>query len=501
MMNCKKIGLLLLLAVSSQSYASPAIEVTKQQNLEATKRVYTDFLRSAQPDVTSLTLFANLLPKGGDLHHHFSGSMYAETYLDWAAEKDFCIYKSNDADLKVRKYHVETNPSSLNNAKRTLCAKVEDVRKDNGFYRDLLIQWSSKDYSNHFHDQTAPDQHFFDTFQYFENVAPFGYGAGLKLLKARAKEENVGYIESMLKSGPAITTPGLKEIFSSLNVNSTTAEIHSALTGAFALVKADPQSQPAIDSYIQTIETASEDIDDDDFRLRFLAYAPRNSPPDVVFSRLYSSFVAATQSKKIVGVNVVGPENMGVAMRDYNLHMNMLAYLSKQFPSVSLSLHAGELVLGMVPPEGLRTHINHAVKIAGAKRIGHGVDIAHETNAQDLLKQMAKNNVALEVNLTSNKDILGVSGSAHPLSLYRKFNVPYVISTDDAGVSRNNLSGEYLIYILTFRPSYDGLKKTVYSSIHYSFMSDEDKKREIKKLDARFADFESRMANFPRNWQ
>ena len=151
----------------------------------------------------------------------------------------------------------------------------------------------------------------------------------------------------------------------------------------------------------------------------------------------------------------------------------------------------------MVPPEGLRTHINQAVRIAGASRIGHGIDIPHETNAPDLLSLMARNQIALEVNSTSNKDILGVKSDSHPISIYKRFKVPFVISTDDSGISRNNLSGEYQIYITSYRPSYEELKSTVRNSIRYSFLTDSEKQEELKKLDKRFLDFEARMSSIP----
>ena len=31
------------------------------------------------------------LPKGGDLHNHLDGAIYAETWLDWAAEDGLCV--------------------------------------------------------------------------------------------------------------------------------------------------------------------------------------------------------------------------------------------------------------------------------------------------------------------------------------------------------------------------------------------------------------------------
>jgi len=111
---------------------------------------------------------------------------------------------------------------------------------------------------------------------------------------------------------------------------------------------------------------------------------------------------------------------------------------------------------------------------------------------------MAKKQVVVEVNITSNKDILGVKGPDHPLSIYRSYKVPYVISTDDSGISRNNLSGEFQLYISTFRPSYEELKNTVFNSIRYSFLSDQEKNEELKKLKNKFNAFEAQMATYPK---
>lgn len=465
-----------------------------QSNQLATKSLYTQLMSGRTADAAGLNLFANMLPKGGDLHHHFSGAMYAETYLDWVQQKGFCVYKVSDADLQVEKFRVETNPPSLSAAKRNLCISAQDVRKDNPFYRNLLSAWSSKDYANHYHGETAPDEHFFDTFKYFENVASQGYQEGLQILKKRAKEENVSYLETLLSAGPAVNKPELQDVFKPLAKNASDAEIDEVLLRAYQLLANDADTSAAVDAYVKSVESASSGIDDDQFRLRFLSYASRNSAPEKVFGHLYTSFAAAHRSQKIVGVNIVGPENGYISMRDYALHMKMFELLGKKFSDVKRSLHAGELVLGMVPPEGLRFHIDQAVKVAGAHRIGHGVDIVHEANATELLKFMAQKKIAVEVNLTSNQDILGVTGSMHPMSVYKRFNVPMVIATDDPGVSRNNLSGEYLLFMTRYQPTYDELKKTVYNSIQFSFLSDAEKRAEAKKLDARFAEFEARMA-------
>ena len=54
-----------------------------------------------------------------------------------------------------------------------------------------------------------------------------------------------------------------------------------------------------------------------------------------------------------------------------------------------ISLHAGELAPGMVPPDGLTYHIRLAVEQGEAERIGHGVDVMYEDRPYELLKEMA----------------------------------------------------------------------------------------------------------------
>src|SRR5947207_3117541 len=41
-----------------------------------------------------LRRFLEAMPKGGDLHEHLSGAIYAETYLDWAIQDGLCIDKA-----------------------------------------------------------------------------------------------------------------------------------------------------------------------------------------------------------------------------------------------------------------------------------------------------------------------------------------------------------------------------------------------------------------------
>jgi adenosine deaminase len=82
----------------------------------------------------------------------------------------------------------------------------------------------------------------------------------------------------------------------------------------------------------------------------------------------------------------------------------------RRYPQVHRSLHAGELAFGMVPPLDLKDHIAKAIRDGGAQRIGHGTDIAFEEDAEATMARMAREGIAVEINLTSNAVILGCGG-------------------------------------------------------------------------------------------
>ncbi|HET8707201.1 MAG TPA: hypothetical protein VFM46_12940 [Pseudomonadales bacterium] len=495
------------------SCATPPRQAPAESIPPASVASYYDSLINSQPQrLAELDLFLNQMPKGGDLHHHYSGSLYAETYLDWVEKARYCIYADDDAASGAQKFKIETgltasdaapqakstSSQTKSAAPRARCLSAPQIKADNRLYRELLTTWSDKDYANHFHLQSPPDKQFFDTFSYFGDISDYDFSTGLQILKSRAKQENVQYIETMLKSSPSVPCPAeIAAALAALTETSSDEQIDAVLTRYFNFLQQNQSMQQSIKDYVQKLEGLAANINDDQFTLRFQAYVSRNSKPDKIFAGLYSGFAAEQASPLIVGINFVSPENGAVAMRDYHLHMRMFHFLKQRFPDSQIALHAGELALGMVPPEGLTFHIDEAVRLAGAKRIGHGVDIAHEKNAPALLELMRKQAVAVEINLSSNAFILGVENEAHPLPLYQRYHVPYVISTDDSGVSRSNLSHEYLLFASRYKPSYPELKSTVYNSIRYSFLSEQDKNKQLQQLDQRFNRFEQQYASAP----
>jgi adenosine deaminase len=206
-------------------------------------------------------------------------------------------------------------------------------------------------------------------------------------------------------------------------------------------------------------------------QIRFLFQVLRAFPPQQVFAQTLLGFEVASIDPNVVGINFVQPEDDYMAMSEYHRQMLMLDYLHSVYPKVHISLHAGELAPGLVPPEGLRFHIREAIDLGHAERIGHGVDVMYEDDPHALLKEMADRHIMAEINLTSNDVILGVKAPMHPLPSYREAHVPVALSTDDEGVSRIDLTNEYTRAALEFGLTYPELKDMARTGLEHSFLA------------------------------
>lgn len=178
----------------------------------------------------------------------------------------------------------------------------------------------------------------------------------------------------------------------------------------------------------------------------------------------------ASQDDRFVAVNLVQPEDYPASLENYDLQMQMLDFLHPLYPKAHITLHAGELVPGLVKPEDLRFHIRQAVLTGHAERIGHGVDIVHEDDSADLLNTLAERHTLIEVPLTSNEQILQVSGPDHPFPLYRRHGVPTALATDDPGVSRGDITEEYQKATTRYDLGYRDLKELARNSLEYGFL-------------------------------
>ena len=143
-------------------------------------------------------------------------------------------------------------------------------------------------------------------------------------------------------------------------------------------------------------------------QIHFLYQVLRGFPPQQVFAQTLLGFEVASADPDVVGINFVMPEDGHVSMRDYHLQMQMLDYLHSVYPKVHISLHAGELAPGMVPPAGLQLPYSRGYRTwpCGAHRAWRRCAL-RRPSASICCTRWPREHIMVEVNLTSNDGILG----------------------------------------------------------------------------------------------
>ena len=291
--------------------------------------------------------------------------------------------------------------------------------------------------------------HFFATFPKFELISDARTGDMLAEVSSQAARDHLAYLELMFApdQGAAI---GLASRMDREDAEFARMAERADFEGLRRKLLPEMQGvlqagRRNLDEYEsrmhQELHCASVQPDQGcRVTVRYLYQVLRGLTPAQVFAQILTGFEMATHDARVVGFNLVMPEDWHVPMRDFSLHMRMIDFLRRSYPKVHIALHAGELAPGMVPPDGLSFHIRESVEVGHAERIGHGVDVMHERDPIGLLQEMAARNVAVEICLTSNDVILGVRGSEHPLPTYLRYHVPVALATDDAGVSRSDMT-------------------------------------------------------------
>jgi adenosine deaminase len=408
-------------------------------------------LRHSPPELYAFLL---RMPKGGDLHNHLVGAAYAESLVSAAAESGFCIDRRTLAIVRVCS---SANPLEATRADN-----------DNAELNALINTYSMRDFVP---GRESAHAHFFNAFGLFSAVDAPHAGEFVAEVVRRAADQNESYLELMAIAGNGpIAELGAGTGFDG-NFAETAAKLNSAgLPALVAALKArvDEMERVRRAALFCDSEPASAPCK---VVVRYVYQVLREFPKAQVFAQTLAGFQLAAGDPRVVAINFVQPEDGINSMRDYHIQMQMVDFAKRLYPKVHITLHAGELTSGLVPPEGLRFHIREAIEIGHAERIGHGVDIMYETGAAELLREMRAKRIAVEINLTSNDLILGVKGNDHPFPIYRKYGVPVVISTDDEGVNRSHLTQEYQRAVLTYGLTYADLKQIVRNSLEYSFLS------------------------------
>jgi hypothetical protein len=416
---------------------------------------YLDSIRN-QPSL--LLAFLHDMPKGGDLHNHLDGALYAEDLIDFAASDNFCVDRTTSRLLA---------PPCDNCERYTPKPAIRCAYDDHILYNQIIDAWSMRNWRN---GEESGHDHFFATFDKFGLTSHNHVPEAIASVINRAAKEHVQYIEFMhTADGRAAAQLGMKvgwdDDFGKMR--------EKLLSGGLKDVVAATGKTLADDEARARTElkcTAADAEPGCNVTVRYLYQVLRGLPPEAVFAQIVLGFELAASDPHFVGLNLVMPEDWYVPTHDFNQHMAMLDFLHVVYPKIHITLHAGEIAMGLVKPEDLSFHIRASVEQGHAERIGHGVDIMLEKDPVGLMKKMAARNVLVEINLTSNDQILGISGDEHPLPIYMKYGVPVAISTDDEGVARSDMTHEYLRAVQSCRLPYTVLKRMTRQSVEHSFL-------------------------------
>jgi adenosine deaminase len=414
-----------------------------------------NYLASIQNNPLKVLIFLQGMPKGGDLHYHRvgGGGSTAENLMRYGYGEHFCLNRENFTVFKNN----NCSPENL----------LDNTVNDASLYNATINNWSMRNF--HPINKSGHD-HFFAVFPKIGALASAHDAESLAETANRAGEQNESYLELM--EMPDSDASGM--LGKQIGWNSDLAAFRQKLlaNGLTDIVSTMQKNMATMEAKTLTILACGTKHAQPgcNVKIHYQYEALREQPPEQVFAQLLAGFELVSKDPRFVGINLVQPEDGYISMRDYHQQMQMIGFLHNIYPNVHISLHAGELNSKLVSPEGLRFHMREAIDVAHAERIGHGVSVAYETNAEQLLQEMAKKHVLVEINLSSNEAILNIKNNNHPLALYLDHHVPVAISTDDEGIIRTTLTFEYQKAILRYHLPYPTIKSIVRNSLYYSFI-------------------------------
>lgn len=448
-----------------------------------------------------LSKFIEDIPKGGDLHNHLSGAVYPQNLIRYAQSDSlkpyWCVKKTTNKNDSYMVFNARSKRDCL--GKRGYLLRY--VKKRSSLYQNLLSSWSMNYFS--YLPPEFGHQHFFSTFNRFNALVSYKQYRPIILadLMQQASNEHIRYIEFMISPGQTQSLPNstanfTKKYLTRFPANLTKTEVLKATD----VLNINKFSKKVVkDNIIKPTESmlmeAKKILNCDtpsaeagcEVLIRFIYQVKRTASNKEVLTQVYAGMLANKLSKLFVGLNLVNLEDAETSLHNYTAQMKIISVIRRKFSTIPITLHAGELTPHIVNYKinYLKSHIYQALTIANANRIGHGIDVFTEyTAGHNIFDLMKKRNALIEINLTSNKDILGVcdgfdscispnpkwSPFNHPFVAYLKAGVPVVLSTDDQGILQNNLNIEYGEAVYRYHLTYDTLKNIDRNSISYSFL-------------------------------
>jgi len=404
------------------------------------------------------------MPKGGDLHHHMSGSVFSEWMYDLALQQsergyeyytkvriENCVAYGGDAFGRNPYYLMFRNIMAIQYEQLGECEQSEYKRLE-----DLNAEEKAAWMDSIRLDQPYEGRdEFFGTHWPRMNALgwnPWFQAESLFLNMQAFAEEGVTYIETQVSTAGMVQADGTP-----ISAEETVAILRERL---------------AQDDALATGVTVRMQIS----ILRFLPNAEEHL-------RYIYKFVH-DHDDLFVAVNMVGREDND---KGYPLRfLDTLRDLRRQYSGVKLSIHAGEV-------DEPNYHVRDTL-LLGADRIGHGINLITD---DDTMRLMRHGPYLVEINLISNLLLKYVSDySEHPFAEYLRTGIPVALSTDDRGMWDSTMTDEFYVAVKEFNLSWDEVKTLSRNSLQYSFVQADEKARLLSDFRERMAKFDASMEKY-----
>ncbi|MYD99520.1 MAG: hypothetical protein F4X98_19315 [Gammaproteobacteria bacterium] len=436
-----------------------------------------DLAKRTEPE---LIAFLRRFPKGADLHNHAGGAVYSDFVIDAARANGLRYdptakrFTSSDEAHTVSIDELEADAAMLKAYFETVSMRGWYPNTDDGHH------------------------HFFQTFSYLGSAQRTRTELLAEIVR-RNRYQNINYLELM-------ATPYPDEALASFYGTRWNLDLDdlSASLAPFETLIDDPAIHRSFTTWINDVEAnVSAELGlspalgepGSDIALGYIGSLLRTGPLEQFFTGAVYTFTAMRADERVVGLNIVAPEDHPASRRQFDAQMKILDFLWQRFDKPAITLHAGELTLRYAPVASMWDRIRRSIDEGHARRIGHGISIAWERDLVGLLEQMARDEVLVEINITSNESILGVRDHRHPFEMYRRAGVPVCLTTDDEGVSRSNLTMEYVKAVVRYDLGYDDIKTISRDCLKHSFLPDDAKRERMTMLEAAFTDFEKSLVS------
>lgn len=228
-------------------------------------------------------------------------------------------------------------------------------------------------------------------------------------------------------------------------------ELRSSVLYLATLQKCSPAK--ALERLIESTGQAAEHYG---IRRGLILTVTRGDYSAVNLSTLLQAYQDLDMPRDVIGIDLAGDEET-----KYPSELPALFRKAKDRFGLGITIHAGET--------GRVENVRAAVELFGADRIGHGTAAG---KAPELLELLAAKGICVEVCPISNRLTGAVpKDEAHPLQLFRRYGVPFVICSDNPAIHQRGLADDQAaamaegLSIGDMRQQYEVAKR-------YSFMRD-----------------------------